>query len=105
LLPSKEISTAELTLHQPDSMESPHNERGAVTNDQRTHEHRDPNGDWATRSRHEHPLDQRSTEGTPLFTITEQNSVPTLRTMPSNWTFQRRILTWQPSMAREDHKS
>ena len=36
-------------------------------------------------------------EGTRLFLISERNSVQTLKTMPSNRTFQRRILTWQPS--------
>lgn len=39
--------------------------------------------------------------GTRLFTITEQKSVPTLKTMPSNWTFQRRIFPVQPHMSSE----
>lgn len=35
--------------------------------------------------------------GTPLFTIVEQKSLSTLRTIPSNWTFQRRIVTFDPA--------
>ncbi|KAK3707575.1 hypothetical protein LTR37_012070 [Vermiconidia calcicola] len=38
---------------------------------------------------------QRVPAGTPLFTITEQKSVATLATVPSNLTFQRRILSLQ----------
>ncbi|KAF2164635.1 hypothetical protein M409DRAFT_25031 [Zasmidium cellare ATCC 36951] len=47
------------------------------------------------------PAPGESHTGTRLFTITEQKSVPTLKTMPSNWTFQRRIVTAQPQMAWE----
>ena len=49
-----------------------------------------------TRLRNAHSPNHKSTEGTPLFTITEQDSISTLKTMPSNQTFQRRVLTWQP---------
>jgi len=37
-------------------------------------------------------------EGTPLFSISEQNSVATFGTVPDNDTFQRRISTWQPGL-------
>ncbi|SMR48774.1 unnamed protein product [Zymoseptoria tritici ST99CH_1A5] len=37
--------------------------------------------------------------GTKLFTISEQKSVPTLKTVPSNWTFQRRIVTTPPQIS------
>lgn len=39
--------------------------------------------------------------GTRLFTITEQKSVPTLKIMPSNRTFQRRIFSAQPRISSE----
>ncbi|TKA34054.1 hypothetical protein B0A50_00034 [Salinomyces thailandicus] len=45
------------------------------------------------------PVDARlqasGVEGTPLFTITEQNSLATLRTIPANTSFQRRVASWQ----------
>lgn len=47
------------------------------------------------------PADAGKHVGTRLFTIIEQKSVPSLKTMPSRWDFQRRVLSLQPKLSAD----
>lgn len=77
----------------PDQWPKPH--AGAADGLQRgRHSREDSNN--ALKSEGDGNQDRNTAEGTPLFTITEQNSIATLKTIPTNLTFQQRILTSQP---------
>lgn len=46
----------------------------------------------------------QASDGTALFTIPEQNSRTTLKTIPSNLMSQRRISSWRPAGVHDDQR-
>lgn len=109
--PSVRDMSAELAIHSSDGTPSDHSSLyDATVSGQGTHhlpgittssEAEDSGACRPTSESHSTATHQvrfvNKTNGTPLFTIAEQKSLNTLRTVPSNWTFQRRIVTYDPA--------